>query len=109
MYLMAFEFTDLVIPRLPYLRIIYSYYRGGFSQHVLHFTLNRTYQKTCSPVEAKVCLEENVARFCVLLAVAEIVNNIFLWLLFVHFNFTYTYSYTCGSCGSVKNFQSEEV
>lgn len=31
--------------------------------------------KNCSPIEAKVFLEENVARFCVLLADAETVND----------------------------------
>ena len=36
--------------------------------------------KNCSPVEAKVCLKKNVARFCVLLADAETVNDAYTTL-----------------------------
>ena len=31
--------------------------------------------QNCTPVEAKACLEKNVARFCVLIADAETVND----------------------------------
>ena len=36
--------------------------------------------KNCSPVEAKVCLEKNVARFCVLLVDGETVNDAYATL-----------------------------
>lgn len=46
------------------------FHEVGSSSHIKSPVL-----KNCSPVEAKVYLEENVARFCVLLADAEAVYD----------------------------------
>ena len=77
---MALEFVDLVI------------LGSHISQESIHITkevfLNLSpllhveshILKNCSPVEAKDCLEKNVARLCVLLTDAEIVNDAYTTL-----------------------------
>ena len=75
MCLLAFEFVDLVI-----LGCHISEESIRITKEVLlnlspSFHIESHISRNCTPVEAKACLEKNAARFCVLLADAETVND----------------------------------
>ena len=75
MYLLAFDFTDLVILGCHISEESIHITKEVFLSRSSSLHIESQISKNCTLVEAKVCLEENVARFCVLLADAETVND----------------------------------
>ncbi|XP_015753320.1 PREDICTED: uncharacterized protein LOC107333065 isoform X2 [Acropora digitifera] len=75
MCLLAFEFVDLVVLGCHISEESIHITKEVFLSLSSSLHIESHMAKNCSPVEAKVCLEENVARFCVLLADAETVND----------------------------------
>ena len=71
MYLLAFEFADLVILGCHISEESIHNTEEVFRSLSSSLHIESHISKNCSPVEAKVCLEKNVARFCVLLVDAE--------------------------------------
>ena len=75
MCLLAFEFVDLVVLGCHISKESIHITEEVFLSLSSSLDIKSHMAKNCSPVEAKVFLEENVARFCVLLADAETVND----------------------------------
>ena len=80
MYLLAFEFTDLVILACHISEESVHITKEVFLSLSSSLLIESHISKNCSPVEAKVCLEKNAARFCVLLMDAETVNDAYATL-----------------------------
>ena len=72
---MAFEFVDLVILGCQISEESIDIAKEVFLSLCLLLHIESHISKNCTPVEAKVCLEKIVARFCVLLIDAETVND----------------------------------
>lgn len=75
MCLFAFEFVDLVVLGCHISKESFHITKEVFLSLSSSLHIESHISKNCSPVEAKVCLEENEARLCVLLADAETVND----------------------------------
>ena len=80
MYLLSFDLTDLVILGCHLSEESIHITKEVFLNLSSSLHIESHISKNCSPVEAKVCLEKNVARFCVLLADAETVNDAYTTL-----------------------------
>ena len=75
MCLFAFKFVDLVVLGCHISEESIHITEEVFLSLSSSLHIESHISKNCSPVEAKVFLEENEARFCVLLADAETVND----------------------------------
>ena len=73
MYLLAFDFTDLVILGCHISEGSIDITKEVFLSLSSSLHIESHISKNCSPVEAEVFLKKNVARFCVLLMDAETV------------------------------------
>ena len=73
--LLAFEFVDLVILGCHISQESIQITKEVFLKLRPLLHIEPQIAKNCTPFEAKVCLEKNVAKFCVLLADAATVND----------------------------------
>ena len=76
--LLAFEFVDLVILGCQISEESIYITREVFLSLCPLLHIESLISKNCTPVEAKVWLEKNIARFCVLLADAETANYAYM-------------------------------
>jgi len=75
MCLLAFEFVDLVILGCHVSEESIQITKEAFFNLCPSFHIESHIPRKCTPVKAKAWLEKNAARFCVLLADGETVND----------------------------------